>query len=217
MSETEQKLALYDQLRSALTQNLAVDEIAGIKNKAAQLEAYARVRDDVDSQRKFGEIRLRACIRIGELSRELEKAPPIRGDLLPIAGKKITKEQALAKAGISTSTAQRYEELAGGREEQAQGIASQAAEVYFATQEQLNEPVTMAGLKSAVKESLVKVGHRRMESPDDGAMIDLINPKETSSEELFRLAEKLKIYGNQCIERSKYIQQLAILRKKRGL
>ena len=37
-----------------------------------QLEASARVRDDLDAQRQFAEIRLRACIRIGEISRELE-------------------------------------------------------------------------------------------------------------------------------------------------
>ena len=63
------------------------------------------------------EIRLRAIRNIGELSRELEKAPPIRGDLLPVDGKKMTKEQRLADVGISTSAAQRYEELAGPREE----------------------------------------------------------------------------------------------------
>ena len=58
-------LVLYDQMRSAIAQCANVDEIAGIKNKAEQLEAYARVRDDAESQRKFAEIRLRACIRIG--------------------------------------------------------------------------------------------------------------------------------------------------------
>lgn len=64
---------------------------------------------------------------------------------------------------------------------------------------------------------LNQIGHRRMESPDDGAMIDLVDPDETSSGELFRLADKLESYGNQCIERSKYIRQLAKLRQKRGL
>jgi hypothetical protein len=34
--------------------------------------------------------------------------------LLPNDGKKQTKEQQLATAGIATSTAHRYEELAGG-------------------------------------------------------------------------------------------------------
>jgi hypothetical protein len=35
-----------------------------------------------------------------------------------------SKAEQLASAGISTSTANRYEELSGGREEQAQAIAS---------------------------------------------------------------------------------------------
>lgn len=61
------------------------------------------------------------------------------------------------------------------------------------------------------------IGHRRMQSPDDETMVDLINPEETSSAELFRLADKLESYGNQCIERSAYLRQLAKLRKGRGL
>ena len=36
------------------------DEAAATKNKAAQLKAYARVRNDAESQRRFAEIRLRA-------------------------------------------------------------------------------------------------------------------------------------------------------------
>ena len=61
-----------------------------------------------------------------------------------------------------------------------------------------------------------QIGHRRMESPDDGSMIDLVNPSETNSQELYRLADKLDAFGNQCIERAKYIRQLAKLRQRRG-
>ncbi len=64
---------------------------------------------------------------------------------------------------------------------------------------------------------ITKIGHRRMQSPDDGAMVDLVNPEETCSEELYRLSDKLEAYGNQCIDRSKYIRQLAKLRENRGL
>jgi hypothetical protein len=67
-------------------------------------------------------IRRRACIRIGELSRDLETAQGARNELLPSDGKK-SKSETLADAGISTSTASRYEELAGGKEQQAQGVA----------------------------------------------------------------------------------------------
>jgi hypothetical protein len=64
------------------------------------------------------EIKLRACTRIGELSMELEKAvrerDPERGHLVPSSGKQATKGKALKDAGISTSTANRYEDLTGG-------------------------------------------------------------------------------------------------------
>jgi len=69
-----------------------------------------------------GRFRLRACIRIGELNRDLETAQGIRNELLP-NGEKKSKEQILADAGISTSTANRYEQLAGGKEKQAQDVS----------------------------------------------------------------------------------------------
>jgi hypothetical protein len=62
-----------------------------------------------------------------------------------------------------------------------------------------------------------QIGHRRMQTPDDdGAMVDLVDPHETSSDELFRLADRLEGYGKQCIERAKYVRQLAKARKRRG-
>jgi hypothetical protein len=62
----------------------------------------------------MSEIRLRAVIRIGELSRELEKAEhggAGGGSKFPPLG--TSTEQALAEAGLSTSTANRYEQLVG--------------------------------------------------------------------------------------------------------
>lgn len=52
-------------------------------------------------------------MRIGELSRELEKAEYDKGHgtVIPSGGK--YKAQALADAGISTSAAHRYEQLIG--------------------------------------------------------------------------------------------------------
>jgi hypothetical protein len=101
------------------------------------------------------EIYLRACIRIGELSRELEKAPPAKGHGagIPAGGK--TKAEALADAGISTSAAQRYEELAGGREEQAHVACKAGADAYLANTRAEGEVPTLAGLKAAVREAVV--------------------------------------------------------------
>ena len=67
---------------------------------------------------------LAECARIGVLSRDLDRAQTVRQAdsatvRLPAGGK--SKAEALADAGISTSTAHRYEEIAGGREEQAHG------------------------------------------------------------------------------------------------
>jgi hypothetical protein len=56
-----------------------------------------------------------------------------------LTDEKPTKTEQLNAAGISTATANRYEELTGGKEEQAQAIATAAAESYFANQQENNE------------------------------------------------------------------------------
>ena len=120
------ELVLYNQMRSAIAACARIDEVAGLKNKAAQLEAYARIRDDEESKRAFAEVRLRACIRIGEISRDLETAQGARTELHPNDRKKL-KADTLEEAGIPISTANDYEQLTGGREAQAQQIAHLAA------------------------------------------------------------------------------------------
>jgi hypothetical protein len=62
------------------------------------------------------EIRLRAGIRIGELVRELESHQGARE--LPDSA--VAKFKAVEDAGLNVRTAQRYEELAGLRDEQGQ-------------------------------------------------------------------------------------------------
>jgi len=84
-----------------------------IRDKGAQLEACARIRNDDASERKFAEIRLRAIRKIGELSRELDKAKPgpkDNGDRSPE-----TKAAALKQAGIPIRTAHRCKVLANQR------------------------------------------------------------------------------------------------------
>jgi len=112
-------------------------------------------RDHTDAEHRVREIHLHACVRIGELSRELDKAEPLNGHGagLPTSGK--TKADALADAKISTSAAYRYEELAGGREEQAQASGRAAMEHYFATSRAAGEPASMSGLRGAIREALV--------------------------------------------------------------
>src|SRR5882762_2106577 len=149
-----EKLVLYDQMRIAIKQCAAVDEAAGIRDTAARIQAYAKIRDDFESQQRFAEIRLRACQRIGEISRDLEKVETIGPSSvrIPIDGK--PKSQVLAEAGISTSTAQRYEELAGPKEEQAEAVISAATDAYFSKQQEAKESISFSGLRGAVREAL---------------------------------------------------------------
>ena len=150
-------LVRYEQARTALAECARIDEASEIRDKAAALAAYARQRDDRDLEVWVREIHLRACVRIGVLSRDLDQAQTFRQVdgarvRLPTGGK--SKADALADAGISTSTAQRYEELAGGREGQAQAAGHAAMEAYFAQSRAEGAPPTMAGLRGAVRGAL---------------------------------------------------------------
>jgi hypothetical protein len=150
-------LVRYEQARTALAECARIDEASEIRDKAAALAAYARQRDDRDLEVWVREIHLRACVRIGELSRDLDQAQTIRNAegaivRLPSGGK--SKARALAEAGIATSTAQRYEELAGGREADAQLAGRAAMEAYFSRSRAEGEPPTMAGLRGAVRDAV---------------------------------------------------------------
>jgi hypothetical protein len=102
-----------------------------LRDKAKALAYYAQQRDDQELNVWMSEIRLRAEMRIGQISRELEKSKGGSNPkaTLPTGGK--SKEEQLAEAGISTSTANRYEELSSYNEE-THPIFAVAAENYFA-------------------------------------------------------------------------------------
>ena len=160
-------LVRYEQARTALAECARIDEASEIRDKAAALAAYARQRDDRDLEVWVREIHLRACVRIGVLSRDIEAAERRRGDdgrLLPTGENQVTKAQALGKAGVSTATAARYEELAGvsastvaiagDRAAQAEAAGTAAMEAYFAQSRAERAPPTMAGLRGAVRGAL---------------------------------------------------------------
>ena len=109
------ELTRYDAARQALAECVRVDDAKDIRDRAAALAAYARQRDDTELQVWVSEIHLRACTRIGQLSRELERTQGFAA-IHPTGGKNATKTDALADAGISTSTANRYEQLARWRD-----------------------------------------------------------------------------------------------------
>src|SRR5215475_2784048 len=148
-----EELALYNQMVAAIARCVEIDEADFIRTRAGKLEAYARIRDDRETQRKFAELRLRAAQRIGQLSRELETAQGERTDLPVNDDRKLTKEETLDRAGLNDRTARRYEELSGPREQEAMHICAAATDAYF-TNLGDDEMPTFDGLKSAVRSAL---------------------------------------------------------------
>ena len=113
MPKSTTSLVRYDQARHALAQCERIDEAKNWSDKAAALAAYARQADDPELEATARRIRARAFRRMGEISRELEKAHKVgRGTKvqLPSTGK--LKATILAEAGISTSQAHRAEKVA---------------------------------------------------------------------------------------------------------
>lgn len=108
------ELARYDAMRRQVEQCARVDEAAELKNKADKLQAYAKQAKDRELQRWAGEIKTRAEIKLGLLSRALPKGEKVGGAgnfKVPSGGK--FKAEALAEAGISQTAAHRAEALTG--------------------------------------------------------------------------------------------------------
>lgn len=143
---SQMQLTQYEAARQALAECVRVDEAKGIMDKAAALAAYARQRDDKELEAWVAEIKCRAVVRIGALSRELDSAQGQRTDkLLPASGKK-SKAQVLADNKITTSAAQRYEELAEAEEAQ-----PTKAESYYDDCKSTGKAPTLGGLRQALK------------------------------------------------------------------
>lgn len=102
-------LVKYDQARNALAACRNVDEIKDISDKSEAMRLYAKQANDPEMEQWAAEIKLRAQRAIGEISLGMEKQQGSNGKL-PSGGK--FKTEALADAGISTSSANRYEQLA---------------------------------------------------------------------------------------------------------
>ena len=70
------------------------------------------------------EIRRRAEIRIGELSRDLDRSAGGANPLATLPDGRKSKADTLFDAGISTSTAHEYEQLTGGADARGEAAAS---------------------------------------------------------------------------------------------
>ena len=131
------QLVKYEAARYALQEARSVDEVKDVKDKAEALRLYARQAHDKDMEIWTAEIKLRAVRRLGELSAALETNERARVDLR-LNGETQTKTQALADAGISKPTANRYEQVAA--------IPQEQFEAHIAEHRDAREPATIAGI-----------------------------------------------------------------------
>lgn len=144
-------LRSYDLARTYLAECASVDQIAEVEDAAARMAAYARVIGDKELEGWVAEIRCRAVIRLGQESKRLPTKPAGRPKMLPSGGKNsfgeiVSKEEVLRTAGISTSAASRYEQLAS-----AEGENPTAAEAYYEQCRNERQPPTLTGMAQAMK------------------------------------------------------------------
>lgn len=118
-------LVKYDQARQALAACRSVDEIKDIRDKSEAMRLYAKQAQDTELEQWAAEIKLRAQRAIGELSAALETQKGGFG-IVPTGGKH--KAEVLADAGISTSTANRYEKLAAIPEPVVEAVIAESRE-----------------------------------------------------------------------------------------
>jgi len=110
------ELVRYDAMCRAIDAALAVDEVKAIHDKAAMLQAAARVARNTDAEDRAYQIRMRAARKAGALSKKIEKVPA-KGN--QYTGKVVTPDDAelptrtrvLEKAGMSTQQASDWERL----------------------------------------------------------------------------------------------------------
>jgi hypothetical protein len=104
-------LLSYEAARQAIADCVLVDDAKDIKDRASALRHYALQKNDPQRAEWLGKIACRAAVRIGEISRVMEKAEYDKGHgtVIPINGK--YKAETLAEAGLSKSAAQRFENL----------------------------------------------------------------------------------------------------------
>jgi hypothetical protein len=100
-------LVRYDAMCRAIDAAYAVDELKAIHDKARMLEAAARVAKNLEAEMRAYEIRWRAAIKVGELSKKIEKAKTGPNNFPGYSGKTKTLEE----AGISSQQASDWERL----------------------------------------------------------------------------------------------------------
>lgn len=120
----EYELTRYDEARNALAICASIDEVKDIQDKSEAMRLYAKMSENTELEIFAATIKLRAQVKLGEIIAGLGKAT--NQHALPTAGK--SKKESLAAAKISTSTANRYEQLAAVPEKVLEKFITQSAE-----------------------------------------------------------------------------------------
>jgi len=222
------ELVKYDQARHALKEATKVDDVKKIKDAALALEIYARQTKNAEMEKWVSEIKLRANVRIGELSRELDKSKGGSNPkaTLPNDGK--SKTETLKAAGISTSQANRAEKLADHKEDVEEYINKKAkenkavkiTEAISAVNSKLREEENKANLtkKVAVLSNLYEGDFREKSNdlPDECAELIFTDPPyDRKSINLFgdaaRIASRILKPGGSFISYCGHIQLPEVL------
>lgn len=138
------ELIKYNAARNALQQAVTLDDVAKINDEASILEAYAKQIKDADMECWVAEIKLRAKIRIGEISEKIEKKQGERNDIVTLcdAAQSKSKSKILQDAGLTRKEASRCENLAQKKDECEEAIAEA---------KENNKPVTYADVEKKIK------------------------------------------------------------------
>jgi hypothetical protein len=117
-------LIRYDAMCRAIDAAYAIDEVKAIHDRAAMLQAAARIAKNVEAETRAYEIRMRAARKAGALSKKIEKAQGGHNKKQTpgqAESARQNKTDVLNGAGISTQQASDWERLAAVSNEEFEG------------------------------------------------------------------------------------------------
>jgi hypothetical protein len=142
------ELTKYDDARRALAICASVDEVKDIADKSEAMRLYAKMSENSELEILASTIKLRAQVKLGEMIAGMERVDVETQFGGRPSGGKPTKTETLAAAGISKSSANRYEHLAA--------VPESVLETYIAEKKEAQKPVSMAQVMSVVKPKIVR-------------------------------------------------------------
>jgi hypothetical protein len=131
-------LAKYEEAKRALAACARIDEVKDIQDKSEAMRLYAKISENTELEVYASTIKLRAQVKLGEIIAAMEKF----SGKLPTAGT-FTKTESLTSAGISKSSANRYERIAS--------IPATVLESYIARKTEAQKPVSLSEVIAIAK------------------------------------------------------------------